>query len=356
MIISLIGLPKCGKTTVFNALTKQNALLNAYNDKSTKPNLAIVDVIDERITKLASIYQPKKTIYASIEFMDFAGIEKGSGKEGIYSGEILSLLRTSDALAIVLRNFNDEISDSPAQPDVDINITLDELILADLIVIENRLERISNNKKRGVKTPEQDIEELTLCKFKACLENGNLLSILELSNEESKSIRGFQFFTVKPIMIILNSSENNYGKNIEVSTNLSLLLPVVELAGKFEMELSSLTPEEAFIFMEDMHITVSALNRLTNFAYKIIGMISFFTVGKDEVRAWTIKEGQNAVEAAGKIHSDLARGFIRAECFSYSDFIKQGSEKALRDQGLLRLEGKTYIVKDGDILNIRFSV
>jgi len=179
---------------------------------------------------------------------------------------------------------------------------------------------------------------------------------LEFTPDEKKIIRGFRLLTEKPLMVILNSDENNFGKNQSLISEIEKEYSVIELAGNFEMELSKLESEEAEMFMSDMNINESAVNRLIRFSYDMLGLISFFTVGKDEVRAWTITRGDNAVEAAGKIHTDLARGFIRAECFRYDDLKLLGSEKALREKGLFRLEGKTYLVQDGDIINIRFSV
>jgi hypothetical protein len=179
---------------------------------------------------------------------------------------------------------------------------------------------------------------------------------LQLTADEEKSIRGFQFITQKPLMVILNSDENNFGENQDMLDKLNQNYRAIEFAGNFEMELSRLDNEEAAAFMEDMGISSSARERLTLFSYDMLGLISFFTVGKDEVRAWTIEKGDDAVTAAGKIHSDLARGFIRAECFNYQDLMEFGSEKAIKEHGKMRLEGKNYIVEDGDILNIRFSV
>jgi hypothetical protein len=200
-----------------------------------------------------------------------------------------------------------------------------------------------------------EAEKKTLVKVCEGLGNNRPISSLGLSPEELKPLRGFRFLTEKPMMVILNSDENNFSKSSAFADALEGGLAMVEFAGLFEMELGKLAEDEAKEFMEDMKIEASAKERLTMLAYDVLGYITFFTVGPDEVKAWTIKKGDTAVDAAGAIHSDLARGFIRAECFSYEDLIGLGSEKALRDKGLLRLEGKTYLVKDGDIMSIRFN-
>ena len=359
MKIGIIGLQNSGKSTIFSALTGLDVEIGAYSTGKIDPNLGVVQVLDDRITKLSEMYQPKKTIYATIEFIDFAGMS-GNAKGGeVFSGSSISLIKNTDAIALVVRNFQDDmIADSMGEhnPMADIENVESELILSDLIIAEKRLEKIELGKKRGIKSTALQIEETALRKIIEHLEENNPIRTLELSDDEEKEIRGFQFISQKPLMIILNSDENNFGSNSDLMTEISKHYKVEEFAGKFEMELSAMEEDEAAMFMEDMNINESAKDRLSRAAYELLGYISFFTVGKDEVRAWTMTKGGNAVEAAGKIHSDLARGFIRAECFSYDDLINLGSEKALREKGLFRLEGKEYIVKDGDILNIRFSV
>ncbi len=359
MKIGLIGLPKTGKTTIFNALTGMNIETSAYGMGDTEPNQSIINVIDERITKLSEMYNPKKTIYATIEYIDFAGVSKSDGSQELMSGQGMVLLKNTDALALVARNFSDPVLDemygSP-DPKSEVETIEAEMIISDLIIAEKRLEKIALSYKRGIKTPALQIEEKAINAIIAHLNEDKPIRTLELPEEEEKAIRGFQFVSQKPLLVILNSDENNYNENAELLEELKALYPSLEFAGKFEAELNSLDDEEREVFMEDMGITESARDTLTKFSYDVLGYISFFTVGTDEVRAWTVEQKDNAVEAAGKIHSDLARGFIRAECFNYTDLMEHGSEKAVRDKGLFRLEGKTYIVKDGDILNIRFNV
>lgn len=356
MKIGLLGLPNSGKTTIFNALTKSQADVTAYASNKVEPNIAIVDVGDERITTLSDMYKPKKTTYATIELVDFVGFNEGSARQGNMSPAQMSLIRTMDAIALVVRNFADELMGDPTPCD-DVETIDTELILSDLIVVETRLERIEWNMKRGKKTAELEREEQLLRTIQSLLNENGHVRDLTLNRDEERMISGFQFLTKKPFFIILNSGEDNFAHNEHIIGMLQDTYRIIEFSGNFEMELSRLTDEEeAALFMEDMGISESARDRLTRFAYEMLGYISFITVGTDEVRAWTIHSGDRAIEAAGTIHSDLSRGFIRAECFSYDDLIACGSEKAVRDGGHFRLEGKDYEVKDGDILNIRFSV
>ena len=356
MKIGIIGLQNSGKTTIFNALTGQDIEVTSYSSAKAEPNLGIVDVIDERVTKLSEMYEPKKTIYANIEYIDFVGLTGSGNKKDAIPANVLALAKTTDALALVVRNFNDTEVIGEIEPLSDIDSIDSELIISDLIIAENRLEKIELSKKRGIKDAALVIEEKAVIKIIDQLNSDKPLRDLELSSEEEKAVRGFQFISQKPLLIILNSDEDNFGSNEELLKEISEKYKAIEFAGNFEMELSKLPADEAAEFMEDMNIAESARDRLTKFSYEILGYLSYFTVGKDEVRAWTITKGQNAVEAAGKIHSDLARGFIRAECFSYDDLMETGNEKAIKEKGHFRLEGKNYIVKDGDILNIRFSV
>jgi len=370
MNIGIIGLPKSGKTTIFNALTGQNAEVTEYASGKVEPNVAVVDVGDPRVDELSKRYQPKKTIYATIEFIDFvagagggssAGGSKGDDgrSSGIFSGEGITLVRSSDALLIVLRNFSNAALDEVygnVDPLRDLDTVEGELILSDQVIAERRIERIENDHKRGKKTPASQAEEKVMRRVVEQLDAGGMVRELELTPEEQRTISGFRFLTAKPILIVLNSSEDEYGSNQETVEQLESRYPTIEFAGSLEMELAGMEPDEAAAFLEDAGISESARDRLTRFAYHMLGYISFFTVGEDEVRAWTIRDGENAQEAAGTIHSDLAKGFIRAECFTYDDLVRAGSEHAVKQKGLFRLEGKEYRVKDGDILNIRFNV
>lgn len=378
MNIGLIGLPKAGKTTIFNALTGQAAETAEYDTGKVEPNVGVVPVADERVEKLSALYNPRKTIHATIEFIDFVGAHQGAAKGGLFSGEGMALIKTADALALVLRNFSNPTIEGllgPPKPLGDLETLMDELILSDQVVAERRLERIRQDHQRGKKTPQTLAEEKVMERLVQGLTEGRPVRSVPLTPEEQKLIGGYKFLTAKSILILLNSDESRYGKdprltealhgkvkgwegtqNTESSSHAPGSIPVIEFAGKFEMELAQLDPSDREAFMADMGIRESARARLTRAAYEALGYISFFTVGEDEVRAWTIRKGETALDAAGTIHSDLARGFIRAECFTVKDLLELGSEKAVKDKGLFRLEGKEYIVQDGDILHIRFSV
>jgi len=355
MKLGMIGLQNSGKTTIFNTLSNSRAEVTAFSNGKAEPNLAVVDVGDERIDRLSELYLPKKTTYATVELVDFAGMTEGAAKNGNFSAELMAIIKNMDALALVVRNFKNNLDEEPT-PTEDIEQIDTELLLSDLILVETRLERIEWSDKRNKKTIAMQLEEKILLRILEQLNNNEPIRNLKLSEEEKKIIRGFQFLTKKPLVVILNSDETGFGKNNELISTIQEKYDTIEFAGNFEMELSQLSQEDAALFMEDIGIKQSAKNRLTKFVYKILGYISFFTVGSDEVRAWSIRKGQTAVEAAGAIHTDLTRGFIRAECFTYEDLLKYGSEQAVKEKGLFRLEGKEYIVQDGDTLGIRFNV
>lgn len=356
MKIGLIGLQNSGKTTIFNTLTGLEAEVTSYSSQKIEPNQGIVQVEDERVEKLSALYKPKKTIYATIEYIDFVGLTGNKSKNDAFGGSGMALVKTSDALALVVRNFVNPTSGDAADPISDVDSIESDMIISDLIIAEKRVEKVELSKKRGIKDASLQLEEKALLKIITHLEDSNPIRTLDLTSDEEKAVRGFQFITQRPLMVILNSDEDNFGNSDSVINELQKLYKVIEFAGTFEMELNNLEKDEAVEFMQDMNISESAKDRLTKFSYELLGYCSFFTVGEDEVRAWTITKGDDAVEAAGKIHSDLARGFIRAECFSYDDLVQCGSEKVVREKGLFRLEGKKYIVRDGDIINIRFSV
>jgi GTP-binding protein YchF len=355
MKIGLLGLPQSGKTTVFRALTGMEAPVSGYGNGKSEPNVAVVKVLDERVEHLSEMYVPRKTVYASVEFVDFGGLTACAAKEGAFSATVMGLVKTMDALTLVVRNFEDGLSDAP-DPLRDLGQITDELILLDLMVAENRLERIRNGYKRGQRTENLIREEKCLERIVEHLDQSWPVRDLGLSGEEEKMIRGFQLLTRKPVMVVLNSDESSFGNSGPLMAEIQKRFRAVEFAGKFEMELGRLDGEEAGLFMEDMGIPESAYQRLTHLAYETLGYLSFFTVGDDEVRAWNLRRGETALNAAAIIHSDLARGFIRAESFSYESLVRCGSEKGVREKGLFRLEGKDYQVQDGDILSIRFHI
>ncbi len=355
MKIGLIGTPKSGKTTIFNALSRSQADVSAYAAAKAEPNIAIVDVRDERVSALSKMYNPKKTVYAKIELVDFAGVVRDeSKKEELFSPDLMRLVKTMDSLAVVLRNF--DAGAGAIDPAAELTALEEELLLSDQIIAENRIQRIAQSAKGG-KTAVLAAEEKLLVKILEKLNDMQPIRALDFSADEKKMLRGFQFLTQKPLFLIVNSDEGRFAKNPGLVEALSKRYKAIECAGTFEMELSRLSDAaEAQAFMDDMGIRQSAADRLTVAAYETLGYISFFTVGEDEVRAWELSRGAGAVDAAAAIHTDLARGFIRAECFSYDDLAAGGSEKAVKDAGKFRMEGKEYIVKDGDILSIRFNV
>jgi len=355
MIIGFIGLENSGKTTVFNALTGSEAQVTAYASQKTEPNLASVPVVDDRLLRLREMYNPKKTTFATVDIIDFVGLSAGAAKLGVFSSLTMGLVKNTDALALVLRNFEDETA-GPPDPVADLEQIELELFLSDLIIAEKRLEKIESLYKKGQKTPALEFEEKVVRRIVDQLGDQQPIRDLGLNADEIKAVKSYHFLSQKPFFAILNSDENRFGRNAELFTGLSDRHEAIEFAGAFEMELIGLGEEDRQLFMADLGIEESARNRLIRMAYATLGYISFFTVGPDEVRAWTLKKGQSAVDAAGTIHNDLARGFIRAECFRYDELIEQGSEKGVKEKGLLRLEGKGYEVCDGDLLSIRFSV
>ena len=355
MKIGLIGLPNTGKTTIFNALTRGNAEVTPYSGGLVEPHLAVVEVRDGRVDSLSSLYNPQKTVYTTVDIIDFAGLSENALRDGSFSADAWAQMRDTDALALVLRNFADETMPAP-DPLRELERLEEEMLLADLILAENRLERIEYLMKRTQNANPLLREKNTFIILRDHLSDSLPVRELALNPEEEKLVRGYRFLTKKPFLVVLNSDESSLSKNHKLLRDLEKCHTAVEFAGKFEMELSRLDDEDAKLFMVDMSIPESARDRMIRLVYRILGYISFFTVGKDEVRAWNIHFGQTALEAAGTIHSDLARGFIRAERFSYDDLITTGSEKAIRENGWLSLEGKQYVVNDGDILNIRFNV
>ena len=361
MKVAIIGLANTGKTTIFNALTGLNIETTIYPTQAGEPHIGMVKVPDKRLEDLTEIYHPKKTTYATVEYIDYLGLTKGDMEQ---NKKVFDLIKDADAIVHVIRGFEDEVIVHPlgnTDPKRDAGTVELEMIFGDLELIDKRLERMEQGQKRGKKPDEA--EKKVLLKCKENLENEIPLRDLEFSDEEQKVMRHLQFMSIKPEVIVLNVAEADIasGKTAAVISELEAIfkdkqVKILSLCGKIEMEIAQLSPEEAEVFLDDLGIAEPALNRLIRVSYDLLGLISFLTAGEDEVRAWTIQRGLNAQKAAGKIHSDIERGFIRAELVAYNDFMACGGMAGAREKGLLRLEGKNYEVKDGDIINFRFNV
>jgi len=362
MKLGLAGLPMSGKTTIFNMATRANAQTRDYLVQSDEINTGIIKVPDARIDELSKIYNPKKTTYATVEFTDIPGVSKN---ESGFSNKTFANIRTADALMLVIRLFpSDEVPHihDKVDPSADIEELSVEFILADLVIVENKIERLKKDMKAAGKKPEMLRDMELMERLRTTLENSVFISQLDLTDDELHVIRGFRFLTQKPILVAGNCSDEQF-KELENATVNSLTKaceergwPYLLISAKTEMEISSLPPEEEEVFLEEYGFEESGRNRLISRAFHTLNYLSFLTVGDDEVRAWPIQQGTTAQKAAGSIHSDIERGFIRAEVVAFSDFIEHGTMPAVKQAGLARLEGKEYSVKDGDIINFRFNV
>jgi len=358
MKIGIIGLANSGKTTVFNALTGLEMETAGYSSMAGEPNVGTVKVPDERVDRLAEMYNPRKITYATVEYVDYLGIAQGDPAQ---NRKVADLIKDVDAVVHVVRGFEDETVPHPlvsVDPVRDAGTVELELILSDLELVEKRLERIEEGEKRGRKADQGERGLLLRCREE--LEGEVALRRVDFSEQDRLAMRHLQFLSVKPELVLLNEGEGDPGTERESSLlqrlEGSCNLPVLALPGKIEMEISQLSPEEAELFLRDLGIGASAMARVIGFCYEHLGLISFLTVGEDEVRAWTVHRGTAAQRAAGKIHSDIERGFIRAEVVACDDLLREGSMGKAREKGLVRLEGKTYAVQDGDVINFRFNV
>ncbi len=356
MRLGIIGLPQSGKTTIFNAVTRGD-VPTGISAGRVQVNTAVVDVPDPRVDKLSALFNPKKTIYAKITYADIAGLDGSSGKSGI-SGSLLNQLTQMDGFIHVLRCFEDDNvphQEGSVDPLRDLQMMDSEFIINDLIFVERKLERLADERKKGAgrdkATIDRDIHLFE--RMQASLNEETPLRDLEMTVDELAGLSGFGFLSLKPVMVLLNLSEGQTAPAIPYPHQHSL---VVNLQGKLEMDMAQLSAEDAKMFMAEYGITELSLNRMIKYSYDLLGQHSFFTVGPDECRAWTVRTGALAPEAAGVIHTDLQKGFIRAEVVAYEDLMAFGSMNEVKAKGKLRLEGKEYIVKDGDILNIRFNI
>ena len=353
MKLGIIGLPQSGKTTVFNALTRGDRPVTMSGGRF-EVHTAVVDVPDPRVDDLSHMFNPKKTTYAKVTYADIAGLEGNSS--GNISGPLLNQLSQMDGFIHVVRCFEDENvphSLGDVDPQRDLDIMEGEFLLNDLIAIERKLERLEEELRRNSRDKaEVQREKVLFERLMAELSADKPLREVELSAEEHKIISGFGFLSLKDLLIVLNLGEEQELPEIQFPCQAC----VVSLQGRLEMEIAQLPPEDAELFMSEYNIAEPSLNRMIRSSYDLMRLQSFFTVGEDEVRAWTIRRGAMAPEAAGTIHSDLQKGFIRAEVVPYGELLNLGSMAEARSKGKLRLEGKEYLVQDGDIMHVRFNV
>jgi ferrous iron transport protein B len=359
----IVGLPNVGKSTLFNAITKKSILMANYPFATIDPNVGVVIVPDERIDVLKNMYNPERVIPTTYEFTDIAGLVKGASNGEGLGNKFLSHIREVDAVVEVVRCFDDGNIihvDGSVDPIRDIEVINVELVLSDLEIVTSRINRIG--KKAMTTKNKDDVKEIELLeRIKESLESNIPVRKLGLDEEEKKLISSFNLITLKPIIYALNVEDNdintgnNYTKLVEDYAKKEGSETAI-ICAKLESELSELDEEEKKLFLDDLGIKESGVERLINKTYDLLGLATFFTVGKDEVRAWTFKKGSKAPECAGIIHSDFEKGFIKAEVMSYNDLVNAGSELKVRELGKARIEGKEYIMQDGDICHFRFNV
>ncbi len=362
MKVGIVGLPFVGKTTIFNALTSASAKTGEFSLGVKEANRGVVKVPDERLYKLAPLYNPKKVTPAEVEYIDVAGLVKETKEKGS-EGEFYHLLREVDELAHVVRLFKDEsvmhVSGS-IDPKRDIKSFDLDLIVIDLDIIEKRLKRLE--KTVASSKGEEDKRELqVLRRFKDALDEEIPLRDVELSSEEAKLVRGYGFLSQKPLLLILNLGEEQIKMKDDLEADLGEFqkrkkIQVCSVCGKLEMELSQLEEEDKKAFLDDLGIEELAVNRVVESSYKLLDLLSFFTANENEVRAWTIPSGTKAIKAAGTVHSDMERGFIKAEVIGFDKLWELGSVHKAKEKGALRLEGRDYVVQDGDVIFFRFHV
>jgi len=352
MKLGIIGLPQSGKTTIFNALTRGNTPTTASAGR-IEVHTAVVDVPDPRVDQLSGMFKPRKTIYAKVTYTDIAGLEGGTAKSGI-SGQLLNQLAQMDGFLHVVRCFESELVPHPAgsvDPARDVDTMLSELLLNDLVAVERKLERLADERRKG--GSDKTVVERQIALFErlqAALSENEPLRKLEFTPDEVKELSSYGLLTRKPILTVFNLGEGQTPPAVELDH------ASVSLQGKLEMEIAQLPPEDATIFMEEYGIEELSLSRMVGLSYDLLQLQSFFTVGEDEVRAWTVRRGATAHEAAGAIHTDLQKGFIRAEVIPVKELIELGGMNEAKAKGKLRLEGKEYLVKDGEIVHIRFNI
>lgn len=359
MKLGIIGLPNSGKTTIFNALTGANLETSAGTSGVFNVESRTVDVPDPRMDALIEMYKPKKEVYATVTFVDIGGLDKGIDEGGL-SGQFKNELQQVDGFVHVVRAFESDLVPHPygdIDPVRDVETLIGEFMLTDLITIENRIKKLQDELRIKGKKVEAFVQAETaqLERLKAALEDEKPLSSLDLTPEEIKPLKGFGFLTLKPTLVVVNEGDEIKADLSTFAAHQTENSEVVALQGALEAEIAQLDDEDAAMFMEEYGITERSADRVIRMSYALLAVQSFFTVGPDEVRAWRVAIGASAPEAAGAIHSDIQKGFIRAEVMKTDELLEAGSEAALKQVGKMRLEGREYIVQDGDIINFRHS-
>jgi ribosome-binding ATPase len=361
--VGIVGLPNVGKTTLFNALTRAGAGVASYAFSTVEPNTAMVEVPDKRLDVLAQMYKPKKVTPTVMKFVDVAGLVAGASRGEGMGNQFLSNIRELDALAMVVRSFSDpnvQHVDSKLDPRRDMAMVNLELALADLDVVNKRREKIGGTAR--LKPGAKEKEELELLdRLAAHLDEGKPIRSLSFEPEQAKLLKSFSFLTAKPVLYVANIGEDQIGRETPELQALrdearSEGAEVIALSARLEAEIRELPDDEAAVFIEDAGLKEAALPTFIHAAYRLLNLVTFLTAGDPEVRAWTVRQGAKAPEAAGVIHTDLERGFIRAEVIGYEDLVAAGSMEKAKAAGKIRVEGKDYEVAEGDILHVRFAV
>jgi hypothetical protein len=362
MELGIIGLPRSGKTTIFNALTGGKAEIAAYTPTAPEPNIGVAKVRDPRLAVLEGMLKPKRVVPAEVTYIDVALAAKDVGKGEELSGQVLSYLQRVDGLVHVVRAFEDENVphiEGSVNPERDIATMGMELAFSDLLILERRLKRLEESLKRASHEERETLsrEQTLLIRIKESLEKEIPLRGQEFSERETKLIQNYQFLSAKPVLVLLNIGEGQLSQAASLEAELRKSYPhLTVLCGKLEMELAQLSDAEAEEFRTTLGMGESGVDRVIRDCYQLLGLSSFFTTASSEVKAWSIRQNATAPEAAGKIHSDMERGFIRAQVIGFDDLVKCGSMAEGRKRGLLRLEGKKYIVQDGDVITFLFNV